>query len=164
MPAWDTVAISIGAALITGAAALGGSILQGRHQREQQLRERRIDAAGDFSTSALQAIGGIRDAVRTSPSGEPAAERKSELAVLGLLHEAEAHVGRVSFLFAAQSGVAEAAATVKERLHAAELAVGREPFQAVQDKADAAECALDGFNAAVLKLLEEEPSEASGHG
>jgi hypothetical protein len=155
MPAWDTVAISIGAALITGAAALGGSFLQGGQQRKQQLRERRIDAAADFSTSALQAIGGIRDAVRTSPTGDPAADRKDDLAVLALLHDAEAKVGRVCFLFATQSGVADAAKTVKKRLHDAELAIGREPFQAVQNKADAAEDALDGFNAAVLKVLQE---------
>ena len=56
LPAWATVAISLGAAFITGATALVGSLLRGRHERAMQLRDRRIDVAGELCRSALAGI------------------------------------------------------------------------------------------------------------
>jgi hypothetical protein len=91
MAAWDTVAISLGTALISAAAALGGSLLGGRQERALQLQERKIGASGDFSISAHKASADIKDAVRSTPTpGDP----KNKEVLDGLdeqLPAAEAH-------------------------------------------------------------------------
>ena len=82
--AWATVAISLGAAMITGAAALTGSLGRGKQERALQLHRRRIEVAGEFSTSARVVITQVRHAVRLDhaeppPPGEGVPEAEREL-------------------------------------------------------------------------------------
>jgi hypothetical protein len=161
LPAWATVAISLGAAFITGAAALLGSLVRGRQERALQLHDRSIEAAGDFSKGALKAIAAIRDVVRPPATNHPATEDKNQLEVLGLLHQAETQVGLVSLLFGTSSDAARQANKVKVLLQEAELLVGHAPIEelranakGIQAKADTAERALDDFMEAARKVLE----------
>ena len=124
MPAWATVAISLGTALISAAAALLGSFIRGRQElalqlerasqeqalelergrqeRALQLHDRRIEAAGDFSVSANKASTDIKDAVRSARTpGNPANKEVLERLHEGL-HEAEAHAVVASLLFKAK--------------------------------------------------------------
>lgn len=60
MVSWQTVVISLGAALLTGTAAVLVAVLNIRAQRRQQLQTRRVEAASDFSkrfTGAADAVG-----------------------------------------------------------------------------------------------------------
>jgi hypothetical protein len=175
MPVWATVAISLGTALISAAAALGGSLLRGkqerflylvrgRQERALQLHDRRIKAAGDLSIGANKTSTDLKDAVRSAPNpGDPA--NKEVLDHLHeSLHEAEAHAVVASLLFEAPD--APKSADVTELLRGAVLEVRAlcgesvpevpaPSVEGVQAKAEAADEALKASNEAVLKALEE---------
>jgi len=160
LPAWATVVISLGAALITAAAALYGSLVRGRQDRAQQLHDRRIEVAGGLSTSTLKATAAVKDTVR-SPAVDPATWKKEQQGVLDLLHDAETQVGLVSLLFGTTSDAARQANVVKELLRDAELLVGHKSFEEVwaqrgnvQAKAREAEGALDRFMEGAREVLE----------
>lgn len=160
LPAWATVAISLGAALITAGAALYGSLVRGRQDRAQQLHDRRTDVAGDFSASSLRATSAIKDTVRSSDP-DPTTWGNKQLEVLALVHDAETQVGLVSLLFGTRSDAARQAKVVRDRLRDAEIVVGHESFdevwrqaQYVKDRAKEAETVLDEFMEAARKVLE----------
>jgi hypothetical protein len=162
LPAWATVAISLGAAFITGATALVASLVRGRQERALQLRDRRTDVAGEFSRSALEGIAAIRDTVRSPPPGDPATGAPDTPGLLEQLHRAETEVGLVLLVFGTRSDAGRQAETVRDLLRAAELefkdAAPEELWVKVGEvrhKADEAEGALKRFMDTALKVLEE---------
>jgi hypothetical protein len=117
---WQTVAISLGASTLTGAAALLGAWIRGRqdraqldrrlehertqqerqleHERAEQWRDRLVRAADDFSTGAQQALLAVHQALQavSGARGDPHATVAEADRVVG---EAIARVGHVKLLF-----------------------------------------------------------------
>lgn len=118
LPAWATVAIALGASAITAVAALGGALLQGRREREGQLRTLIVESAHDFATGILQAIMGVRDALEAPRrqiadqsaiwAAEPEARRRAD--------EAEARLARVHLLVGPDTDTGRAAQTAVDQL------------------------------------------------
>jgi len=127
-----------------------------------QLRDRRIDVAGELCRSALAGIAAIRDTVRPPAAGDPSAGDIDTRGVLEQLHRAEAEVGLVLLVFGTRSDAASQARTVRARLRDAELAIkdaSPEELCAkagdVRDTAEEAESALERFMDTARNVLEE---------
>jgi hypothetical protein len=148
VPAWVTVVLSLGAAIIAGAAASVTQIVTARAQRASQLYFRRIDAAAAFSASALDTLSVVRDAVR---EGSTVSAAKVN-AVLDLLHKAEARRALVGLLFAKESDVAQGKGAL-DKLRVTVRRMQEVPAEEVQKLSDAAERGLDQFHEAVLEVL-----------
>jgi hypothetical protein len=127
LPAWATITISLGAALITALAAIGGAWLHGSLENREQWRDRLVKAADDFATSVLQALLALRDAqgvvhdaqttqdLKVDPSNvesildlREVAESIKELD--RRVDEAHARLARVQLLFGLKSKAGKAAA------------------------------------------------------
>jgi hypothetical protein len=162
LPAWATVAISLGAALITAAGALLISFLRARQERALQLHDRRLVVAGDFSTSAHLAITALKDLVRSPPTGRRSAHEERKLEILQLLHGAEAQVWLVTLLFGSDSEAARLAEGVRDLLRDVEVEIKDTAPKRIWARAghfkaaaEQAEEALKAFSDAALKVLDE---------
>jgi hypothetical protein len=164
MPAWATVAVTLGAALISAAAALIGALVSGRQERALHLHDRRIEAAGAFSLSAHKASADIKDAVKSAPTpGDPANQEVLDR-LHEHLHEAEAHAMLASLLFKTHPAAAqpsevidllrEAVLDVRAVYRDAVETVADASLKPVREKADEADRKLESSVEAVLKALE----------
>jgi hypothetical protein len=164
MPAWATVAVTLGAAIISAAAALVGALVRGRQERALHLHDRRIEAAGDFSLSAHKASADIKDAVRSAPAaGDPANQEVLDR-LHEHLHEAEAHAMLASLLFKTQPDAAQPSEVIellREAVRDVRAVYGDEvetvadaSLKPVRAKAEKADAELERSVEAVLKALE----------
>ncbi len=100
LPAWATVLVALGASAVGG---VGGSIitayLQIRHEREDQLRGRMVDAADDFATGVRQARTALLHAQNAIHEGQAQQRMQSLAEGARLIDEASARLARVHLLF-----------------------------------------------------------------
>ena len=118
MVSWQTVVLSVSAALITGTAAVTVAWMNIRSQRRQQLQVRRVEAASDFSKQLAGATKAARFAL-DHPADRGALANAGHLA-----GETTPLLGPVSLLFGAGSEATRAAesavAELEEAVRAAE--------------------------------------------
>jgi hypothetical protein len=128
LPDWATVLVSVGSALLGGAA--GGIIvrfMQSRHERAEAWRDRLVPAADDFATGVLQAILAVRDTIgvvhdKVSDQDLEVDPDKRVVSILDLpevqeshaelarrIDEVHARLARVQLLFGVQSPAGKAA-------------------------------------------------------
>lgn len=144
---WQTVAISLGAALLTGSAAILTAWLNMRAQRQQQLQVRRVEAASDFSRRFIGAADAVRYAI-AHPDDEPGLNN-----ALHLTREMAPFLGPISLLFGGDSDANAGAREAFEELrHASEAAKARDRERA-EKQLTASEASRDGFEAAVRDVL-----------
>jgi hypothetical protein len=153
VPAWLTVVISLGGAIIAGAAASVTQLVAARTERDKELYFRRINAASEFSACALDTLSVVRDAVRKGAVVDDPKEREAkEREALGLLHKAEARRALVGLLLAKESDVARGECVLKALRKAVEEITAAKPGE-VRELCDQAEVQLKNFHQAVLDVL-----------
>ena len=110
MVSWQTVVLSVSAALITGTAAVSVAWMNIRSQRRQQLQVRRVEAASDFAKQLAGATKAARFAL----------DHPEDRGALGnaahLTGETAPLLGPVSLLFGAGSDVTRAADAAVDEL------------------------------------------------
>jgi ABC-type Fe3+ transport system permease subunit len=111
---WQTVVLSISAALITGTAAITVAWMNMRSQRRQQAQTRRVEAASDFSKQLAGATNAVGFALDHPEAVGNAAH---------LVGEAGPLLGPVSLLFGAGSDVTQDAAAAVAELENAVRAI-----------------------------------------
>jgi hypothetical protein len=118
---WQTVAIALGAAGITGLLALAGTLVASRRQTASEWRERYLTAADDFSTAAGQAVRALSQTehvIETSDEealGTPRVMRYADNA-RHLVNDCVDRLARVQLLFGQDSDAATAAERVVDAL------------------------------------------------
>jgi hypothetical protein len=155
VPAWLTVVISLGGAIIAGAAASVTQLVTARTERGKELYSRRIDAAGEFSACALDTLSVVRDAVREGAvvADDPEEREAKERKALGLLHKAEARQAFVGLLFAKEPDVARGECALEALRVAVLKMTKKKPEEEVRKLCDRAEGQLKNFHQAVLDVL-----------
>ena len=131
MVSWQTVVLSLGAAMLTAGVALAIGILNNRTQRGLHLRTKQIDAASDFS-SRLKGAGEALRHARTHPQSERARQDAQHL-----VGELSPLVGTISLLFGMHTTVEqEASAAVHGLERARDLLAEEDPagWQAAMDE------------------------------
>lgn len=110
LPAWATVAISIGAALITGSSAVAVALWKARSDRRDSWHARQIEAASELAKRFI----GAADAVSYSLGNQD-----DEAGVHNAVHlagEVTPVLGPVSLLFGSDSPTAVSSAEAVEKL------------------------------------------------
>jgi hypothetical protein len=155
---WQTVAVSLGAASLTGLFAILGAWLNSRTQRRiarlnieaqerEQLRVRRVEAASDFS----KRFTGASDAVRY------ALEHQDDEEAVDNAHNLPGEVtpllGPISLLFRSGSDADRAARAAAENLRGAGGAVKGREFEAAEERLTEGEASRRRFEDAVLEVV-----------
>lgn len=163
LPAWATVLVALGASAVGG---VGGSIitayLQIRHEREDQLRGRMVDAADDFATGMRQA----RTALLHARDAIHAGNHRLRLQYLDesarLIDEASARLARVHLLFGTGSGAGESGTVAISLMSNLLDGLKEEPEDTMHRSRDWGRLrdALSFFNQAALKSIRN-PSAAT---
>lgn len=144
---WQTVVISLGAAFLTGTAAVLVAVLNIRAQRRQQLQTRRVEAASDFSKRFTGATDALRYALEHSDD-EGARHNASHL-----VGEVTPLLGPLSLLFGDGSTVAREGTAALRKLEAARDALGAGDLQRAEAAAAASRDHRVGFESAARKVV-----------
>jgi hypothetical protein len=155
---WQTVAVSLGAALLTGSFAILGAWLNSRTQRRiarlnieaqerEQLRVRRIEAASDFSKRFTGASDAVRYALKHQEDGEAADNAQN------LPGEVTPLLGPISLLFRSGSDADRAARAAAEDLRRAGGAVKGREYKAAEERLAESEASRRRFEDAVLEAV-----------
>jgi hypothetical protein len=144
---WQTVALSLGVALLTGSFAFLVAWVNIRAQRREQLRVRRVEAASDFSKRFI----GASDAVRYSidhPDDAAAADNAPHLA-----GEVTPLLGPLSLLFRSGSDAEQGARAAFEHLRRASASVKARDYEGAEQSLVASKASRERFEDAVLKVV-----------
>jgi hypothetical protein len=144
---WQTVAVSLGAAFLTGSFAILVSWLNIRAQRREQLRVRRVEAASDYSKRFVAASDAVRYAL-DHRDDSAAADNAPYLA-----GEVTELLGPLSLLFGSRSGSDEAARAAFGQLRRAGAAVKAGDYDSAEQSLADSEASRERFEAAVLKAV-----------
>lgn len=144
---WQTVAVSLGAAFLTGSFAILVSWLNVRAQRREQLRVRRVEAASDFSKRFIGASDAVRYAI-DHPADSAAADNAPHLT-----GEVTPLLGPISLLFRSGSDADQAARAAFEDLRGAGGAVKARDYEAAEERLTESEASRARFEEAVLKVI-----------
>lgn len=147
MVSWQTVVISLGAAFLTGTAAVLVAALNIRAQRRQQLQIRRVEAASDFS----KRFTGASDAVRYAlEHPEDAGARHNASHLVG---EVTPLLGPLSLLFGDGSAVEREATAALRELETARDALNAGDHGRAEAAAAASREHRVGFESAARKVV-----------
>jgi hypothetical protein len=163
LPAWATVAISLGGAIVV---ALSNALVtqlrirferdqqHGRlkHERETEWRERLVFAAADFATGVEQAILGLRNVMAASATNKPEVEPLADEAKR-LVQEAMARMARIKLLFGEDAQATKLASALVEELAFALQSVRHGDLGSAKSKLEKAREQYRAFNAAALEML-----------
>jgi hypothetical protein len=144
---WQTVALSLGAAFLTGFFAVLVAWLSIRAQRQEQLRVRRVEAASDFSKRFIGASDAVRYAI-DHPDDPAAADNAPYLA-----GEVTPLLGPLSLLFRSGSDAEQAARASFEHLRRAGTSVKARDYEGAEQSLAASEASRERFEDAVLKVI-----------
>jgi hypothetical protein len=144
---WQTVAVSLGAAFLTGSFAILVSWLNVRAQRREQLRVRRVEAASDFSKRFIGASDAVRYAI-DHPDDSAAADNAPHLT-----GEVTPLLGPLSLLFRSGSDTDQAARAAFEDLRRAGGAVKARDYEAAEERLAESDASRARFEDAVLKVV-----------
>jgi hypothetical protein len=144
---WQTVAVSLGAAFLTGSFAILVSWLNVRAQRREQLRVRRVEAASDFSKRFIGASDAVRYAI-DHPDDSAAADNAPHLT-----GEVTPLLGPISLLFRSGSDADQAARAAFEDLRGAGGAVKARDYEAAEERLAESDASRARFEDAVLKVI-----------
>lgn len=179
---WQTVAISLGGAAITGAAVFLVAFVSGRqarkqlerrleherrqqaerlaHERDERWTERLVCAADDFATGLDQAILGIRDMITADRKKRDidALSREAERRV----QEAVARLARIRLLFGQDTVVTRPAEDVLVELELARGAAANPDPTFAWEKLDKVYRLRDRFQAEAIAVMHGLPDGSSG--
>jgi hypothetical protein len=144
---WQTVVLSVSAALVTGTAAVLVAWMNISSQRRGQLQTRRVEAASDFA----KRFNGATDAARFAlghPGDEGALRNAAHLA-----GEVTPFVGPVSLLFGDGSAVTREAEAALGALQDAVAAAGRGEREEAAATLTASAEHRAGFEAAARRVV-----------
>jgi hypothetical protein len=144
---WQTVALSLGAAFLTGSFAVVNVWLNIRAQRRQQLHTRQVEAASDFSRRFIGASDAVRYAI-----GHPDDARAAENAPQ-LTGEVTPLLGAISLLFGAGSEADRGARAALDDLRDAGAAVKAGDPDAAGERLTASAASRARFEAAVRNVV-----------
>jgi hypothetical protein len=155
---WQTVAVSLGAAFLTGSFALLVGWLNSRAQRRvaslnieaqerEQLRVRRVEAASDFSKRFTGASDAVRYAIDHRDDSEAADNAPH------LTGEVTPLLGPLSLLFRSGSDPERAARAAFEDLRRAAEAVKARDYEAAEERLAESDASRARFEDAVLKVI-----------
>jgi hypothetical protein len=155
---WQTVAVSLGAALLTGSFAILGAWLNSRTQRRiaslnieaqqrEQLRVRRVEAASDFSKRFTGASDAVRYAIDHRDDSEAADNAPH------LTGEVTPLLGPISLLFRSGSDADQAARAAFEHLRRAGGAVKGRDYEAAEKRLAESDASRERFEDAVLEVV-----------
>jgi hypothetical protein len=144
---WQTVALSLGVALLTGFFAFLVAWTNIRAQRREQLRARRVEAASDFSKRFIGAADAVRYAIEHQDDAA-AAENAPHLT-----GEVTQLLGPLSLLFGSHSGADEAARAAFDHLRRAGEAVKARDYERAEERLGESEASRERFEQAVRKAI-----------
>jgi hypothetical protein len=144
---WQTVALSLGVALLTGSFAFLVAWTNIRAQRREQLRVRRVEAASDFSKRFIGASDAVRYAI-DHPDDAAAADNAPHLT-----GEVTPLLGPLSLLFGSGSDAEEAARDAFEHLREAAAAARARDYDRAEARLVASQASRERFEKAVLKVV-----------
>jgi hypothetical protein len=144
---WQTLALSLGAAFLTGSFAILNVWLNIRAQRRQQLHTRQVEAASDFSRRFIGAVDAVRYAI-AHPDDVGAAKNAEYLP-----GEVTQLLGPIAFLFGPRSEADRRARAALDDLRDASTAVKARDPDAARERLARTDASLEHFQAAVTDVV-----------
>ena len=169
LPAWATVAISLGGSFLIALASIGVAYLTKKQESVAEWRNLLVDVAHEFSTAIGQAIRGVREAIRCfneeddlrDQDGHPIEPHQSAVGeAIRLVNEASDRLDRVLLLFGPDTKTGEPAAKAVELLRMSSESLRgyvegfRDPEHTPEDLGQYLRSASDACTAADRKHVE----------
>jgi len=145
---WQTVALSLGVAFLTGSFAFLVAWTNIRAQRREQLRVRRAEAASDFSKRFIGASDAVRYAI-DHPDDAAAADNAPHLT-----GEVTPLLGPLSLLFGSDSETDQSAHAAFDHLRRAGESVKARDYEGGEQSLAASRASRERFEDAVRKVIE----------